>query len=292
MGERPLQGASAYLRVTALLRRGDDGYLRTMSRSPSRKLTWLVRAGFMARGLTYGIIGALALSLSLGHGGETTNQQGALQLLAAQPLGAVALAVAAAGLLAYAVWKLGQAAYGRGPEGGGGGHWTDRLSNLAAGLIYIGFFVVAASVLLGRAGNPSSEQRSAAAGVLSWPGGRLLVAGCGAVLVLVALSQIREGITDRFYKQLKTAQIDRRFDRVFRIAGRIGLPARAVVFAVVGWFLVRTAIDYDPNKAIGVDGALRELAHQTYGSWLLGFVAAGLIAFALFSFAEGVYRRL
>ena len=263
-----------------------------MGREHSRKLTWFIRAGFVSRGLTYGIIGALALSLSLGNGGETTNQQGALQLLAGQPLGAVALALAAAGLLAYAVWKLGQAAFGRGPEGGGGNHWTDRLANLVAGLIYIGFFVVAVNVLLGSAGNSSSEQRSAAAGVLSWPGGPVIVGVAGVVLIVVALAQIREGLTDRFYKQLKTAQINPRFDRVFRIAGRIGLTARAVVFAVVGWFLIKTAIDYDPNKAIGVDGALRELAHQTYGSWLLGVVAAGLIAFAFFSFAEGVYRRL
>lgn len=270
---------------------GMDGKV-TSAVTRSRNLMWLVRLGFIARGLTYGIIGALALSLSLGSGGQTTNQQGALQLLASQPLGAVALAVAAAGLLAYAVWKLAQALTGHGPEGSAGGHWTERLANLAAGLIYVGFSAVAVGVLLGQASNPNAEQRSATAGILSWPAGPVLVAGGGVVLIVVAVSQIREGLTDHFCRQVKTAQMGPRVDRAFRIVGRIGLSARAIVFAVVGWFLVRTAIDYDPNKTIGVDGALRELSHQTYGSWLLGFVAAGLIAFALFSFAEGVYRRL
>ena len=52
-------------------------------------------------------------------------------------------------------------------------------------------------------------------------------------------------------------------------------PARAV-FALIGYFLIRTAIDYDPSKAIGIDGALREVARQPYGSWLLGFVGLGL----------------
>jgi hypothetical protein len=256
-------------------------------------LTWLVRAGFFARGLTYGIIGGLALDLALGAGGgSTTNQQGALRLVASQPLGDVALAAAAVGLLAYALWKLAQAAFGRGPEGGGGPRWTERVANLTGGLIYLGFFGVAASAIAGGGGNASAQQKAAAAGVLAWPGGPVLVAAAGAILIAVSVSQIREGFTGHFCRQVKTGEMDPRVRRTFLLLGRVGLVSRAVVFALVGWFLVRTAIDYDPNKAIGVDGALRALAHEAYGAWLLGLVAAGLIAFALFSFAEGVYRRL
>src|SRR5947209_20538188 len=85
-------------------------------------LQGLVRVGFLARGLTYGVIGGLALALALGAGtdGTAPNQQGALGLVAGAPLGIVALAVAAIGLLAYAAWKLLQGVRGHGPEGGGG----------------------------------------------------------------------------------------------------------------------------------------------------------------------------
>jgi hypothetical protein len=48
----------------------------------SRLFQWLVRAGFVARGITYGLIGVLALALAAGAGtpGTAPNQQGALEL--------------------------------------------------------------------------------------------------------------------------------------------------------------------------------------------------------------------
>ena len=71
-----------------------------------------------------------------------------------------------------------------------------------------------------------------------------------------------------------------------------GLVARAAVFTLIGYFLIRTAIEFDASKAIGVDGALAKVNDQPLGPWLLGFVGAGLLIFAAFSFLEGRYRRL
>jgi hypothetical protein len=41
-----------------------------------------------------------------------------------------------------------------------------------------------------------------------------------------------------------------------------------------------------------LDGALAKLANQSYGSVLLGVVAAGLVAFGLYSLADVRYRKL
>ena len=75
-------------------------------------------------------------------------------------------------------------------------------------------------------------------------------------------------------------------------AGTVGHVARAVVVALVGVFLVRAAIDYKANEAIGLDGALAKLYNRPYGPWLLGAVAAGLVAFGIFSITEARYRRI
>ena len=77
---------------------------------------WLARAGLVARGAVYGIIGLLALKLALGDGGKTTDQQGALQTIAGQPFGKVLLILMAIGLAGYALWRLVRAAIGHGPE--------------------------------------------------------------------------------------------------------------------------------------------------------------------------------
>ena len=72
----------------------------------------------------------------------------------------------------------------------------------------------------------------------------------------------------------------------------IGHLARMVVFGLIGIFLVKAAIDYNPQTAVGLDGALAKLVHRAYGPWILGVVAAGLVAFALYSLSDARYRRI
>jgi hypothetical protein len=266
----------------------------TLAAERSRAFQWLVRAGFFARGITYGLIGALAIALAVGAGSANAspNQQGALALIAHAPLGKIALVVISAGLLAYALWKLGQGVIGRGPEGGGGPKLMDRISNLAGGAVYLGFFGLAIKVLTGSAGNGSSEPRQAASGVLGWPGGRVLVGIAGAGLVAISVYQGYDAFRGRFAQDSKLAEMSPTQRRLFLALGRVGLLARAWVFALIGYFLIRTAIEFDASKAIGVDGALAKVHQQPVGPWLLGFVGVGLLTFAAFSFFEGRYRRL
>ena len=76
------------------------------------------------------------------------------------------------------------------------------------------------------------------------------------------------------------------------VIGTIGHVARAIVFGLVGWFLLKAAYEYDANEAVGLDGALTKILRAEYGPWLLGLVAAGLIAFGVYSLSEARYRRI
>ncbi len=128
--------------------------------------------------------------------------------------------------------------------------------------------------------------------MLGWPGGQWIVGVVGLVFVGVCLYEAYRGLTGSYLEDAKTHEMRPEVRRSLDIVGRVGLFSRALVFALIGYFLVRTAIDYDPSKAIGIDGALRALAGQPYGSWLLGLVAVGLLIFAVASLAEARYRQL
>lgn len=240
------------------------------------------------------MIGGLALALALGDGTDNTapNQQGALSLIARSAPGRAALIVIAAGLLAYALWKLEQGIFSRGPEGAGGNEVKDRIVNIAGGIVYLGFFLVAMRALTGSGGNSSSAPRQAAAGVLGWPGGPLLVGLAGVGFIAITVVQIYMAISGQFLKSLKTDEMDHERRALLATLGRIGLTVRALVFGLVGYFLIRTALDYDPRKAVGVDGALAHLHSEPYGSWLVGAVAIGVLIFAAYSLFEARYRRL
>jgi hypothetical protein len=255
----------------------------------TRQFEWLARAGLAARAVVYAVIGILALKLALGTGGKATNQQGALKTIADEPFGKALLIVVAVGLGGYALWRLAVGILGHGPEKRESG--LDRVGALVSGIGYAILCVTAIKILTG-ASTGSGTPKQATGGVLGWTGGPVLVGIAGAVLIGVALYQAYEGLTEKFLDDSKTEQMSPNVQRVFTALGVFGLVARGVVFALVGYGLIKAAIDYNAQKAVGLDGALRKLADASYGPWLLGVVAAGLIGFALYSLADARYRRV
>ena len=252
----------------------------------------LARFGLVARGVVYAIIGVLALKLALGDGGDATNQQGALQTIAQGPFGKVLLALVALGLIGYATWRLLRAALGHGPEAKD--DTKDRLTCLVSGLAYAGLSVTAIKLLFGSGGGggPGNNPDKATGGVLDWPAGQVLVVIAGLIFIGVGIDQARKGIQRKFLEDSKTEQMNEGTEKAFTLVGMVGHVARAVIFALIGWFLIRAAIDYDPDKAVGLDGALAKLGQSTYGPLALGVVAAGFVAFAAYSVLDGRYRRL
>jgi hypothetical protein len=249
----------------------------------------LARAGFVARALLYGIIGLLALDLAVGHGGKITNQQGALRTVEDQPFGHLLLALVAIGLGGYSLWRLLRAALGHGPEGADSG--IERLGALGSGVVY-GVFCAIAVQLLMSSGGSSGGAKKTTKDVFAWPAGHWLVGAAGVVMIGVAIYQFIRGVGRKFLADSKTEQMRPAVKEWFTWLGTVGHLARAIVFGLVGFFLVKAAIDYKADEAIGLDGALAKLYDRTYGPWLLGLVAAGLIAFAIFSLSEARYRRI
>jgi Domain of Unknown Function (DUF1206) len=256
----------------------------------SRGFEWLARSGFVARGVIYGIIGILAIKLALGAGGTTTNQQGALKTIAHQPFGKVLLILVAIGLAGYALWRFVHALLGHGPEDSDSGF--DRVAALGSGIVYAGLCVIAVEILLGSGSGGSGNTSKTTAGVLGWPGGTWLVGIAGAVLIGIGLYQGYRGISTDFLKDSKTEQMSAWVRNWIEWIGSFGHLARMVVFGLIGVFLIKAAIDYDPKQAVGLDGALAKLAHASYGPFLLGIVAAGLIAFGVYSLSDARYRRI
>ena len=256
----------------------------------SSAFEWLSRSGFVARGLIYGIIGVLALKLAIGHGGRLTNQKGALHTVAHQPFGKLLLTLVAIGLGGYSLWRLVRAGIGHGPEGADSGF--DRVAALASGILYGAMCALAIEILLGAGGGSAGSPKTTTAGVFGWPGGAWIVGIAGAVMIGVGLYQGYRGITKRFFDDSKVEEMSHRMKEWIGRLGLIGHLARMIVFGLIGIFLIRAAVDYNPRAAVGLDGALVKIVHASYGPLLLGIVAAGLIAFAVYSVSDARYRRI
>ncbi|MFY9578917.1 MAG: DUF1206 domain-containing protein [Gaiellaceae bacterium] len=257
----------------------------------SRACELLARAGFVARGVIYAVIGILAVKLAVGAGGKTESQSGALKTVAHQPFGKVLLILVAVGLAGYALSRILHALLGHGPEKSDSGF--DRIAALGSGIAYAGICAVAVEILLGSGGGTgSSNANKTASGVFGWPAGTWIVGIAGAVFIGVALYQGYRGISRDFLDDSKTEEMSAAIRKWIEWVGTVGHLARMVVFGLVGVFLIKAAIDFNPSNAVGLDGALAKLAHHGYGPVLLGVVAAGLVAFALYSLSDARYRRI
>jgi Domain of Unknown Function (DUF1206) len=255
----------------------------------SPAMGWLARAGLVSRGVVYAIIGVLALKLALGDGGKATNQQGALKTIAHGSFGKTLLVLVAIGLAGYAIWRLTRAAVGHGAEQSD--DTSDRVAALASGIAYAILCVTAIKIIAGSS-TGSGTPKHATSGVLGWTGGPVIVGIAGAVLIGVALYQLYKGLAQKFLDDAKTGEMNQSVKKSYTVLGVVGHCARAVVFALIGYGLIKAAVDYNSQNAVGLDGALRKLEHASYGPVLLGLVAAGLVMFAAYSLADARYRKV
>ena len=257
---------------------------------------WLSRGGLVAKGVSFGLVGVLAIQLAAGGGGKATSRQGALQSLAQHGFGKVVLALLAIGFAGYAIWRFVQAVAEReddeGEAKGKAKKWGKRAGYVGRGLIYAGLTFTTVKILVGSGGQQSQNAKAhqTTATVLGWPGGRWLVGIAGLVLVAVGLWNLYRGLARKFEDKWRTGEM-REVERKWGgRAGVVGHVARFVVFGLIGVFVTKAAIDYNPKEAIGLDGALQKLAHASYGPYLLGVTALGLVCYGIYCLVDARYR--
>jgi hypothetical protein len=257
-------------------------------------LGWLGRVGLIAKGVSYGLVGVLAMGLASGFGGRATDREGALSAVADDIYGKVLILGLAVGFGAYALWRLAQAVFDRGDDGTDGVGLARRAAALGRALFY-GALAATALTLLDGTGDGSSgtqDARSRTAEAFSWPGGRVLVGAVGLGFLCAAGFNGFRAFTQKFEEKWCQDDAHARAREWLSWLGSVGLLARFVVFGLIGLFLVRAAWEHDPQEAIGLDGALRKIVDGAYGGALLGALAAGVLCYAAYCFAEARYRRV
>ncbi|MEJ2602527.1 MAG: DUF1206 domain-containing protein [Gammaproteobacteria bacterium] len=256
-------------------------------------LTILARAGYAARGVVYLVIGGLAVQAAFATGGGTTGSKGAIREMMSQPWGQFIVALIAAGLIGYAIWRFTQAIYDADDHGTDAKGIAIRAGLFVSALTHSALAIYALTLLgvgsggsgSGEAGRNSAETWTAT--LLSQPYGQWLVGILGAVVIGVGVAHTIKAKDTKFERYL---DMDEQKMKIGRPIAIFGLVARGVVFVIIGGFFIAAAWQAQPEEAKSLGETLGTLQQQPYGSWLLGIVALGLIAFGLYSIMEAFYR--
>lgn len=266
-----------------------EGKQAIQSATTSPLMEKLIRLGYMMRGLVYGVIGLLALQVAIGSGGKITDQQGAIAALGGTPLGQVLMYVMLAGLIGYALWGFIRAVVDPLQEGTDAKGIAQRVGYMVSGISYgllalSTYGLITAKTTAAPSGAQGAQTQQATASILTQPSGD---PGSSrwpqpSSLEWVCSRSIR-GTRPKFNPQFQLAGYAGSARKWLEWAGRFGTVARGIVFSLIGVFLLQAATQHNASRAQGFDGVLTALLQQPYGTLLLGVVAAGLIAFGIYS---------
>lgn len=262
----------------------------------SEEVEWLGRTGLVAQGVIYALVAFLALQVAIDgrDAAAQPDKEGALRLVADQPLGRWLLASLACGFAAYALWRLAQAFADREHQGSGAKGLAKRAGYFCFGLWYGALTALTIWTLrdpgAGSGGGGGGKEQQTTAGVFDLPLGRELVLAAAGGFLVAAGGNVYRAFSGKLDDQLDVHELSEGARKTALAVGAVGHIARGAVFGLIGVFLAKAALEFDPKEAKGLDSALYELARQPDGPGLLAGVAVGLAAFAVWCWVQARYR--
>lgn len=250
-----------------------------------RSVRIAARAGLAANGLVHMVIGAIAVGVALGFGGDA-DQNGALSAISATPAGAILLWFAVGGLWGLALWQLTDAAFITEPA---------RRTRIARRIRDIGksvgFAVIGLAILIFDAGGSATSEdltHGLSERLLGTLTGTLILLAFGITVGSVGGVSIFRGMSRRFREEI-TGVRPRSVAIIVDVLGVLGYTARGVALMVVGGLTLAAIVFTDPGQVGGLDGALKYLASLPSGSPLLLAVAVGFVAYGLYLVARSIH---
>ncbi len=257
----------------------------------SKAFEYTARAGFAVSGVLHLLIAFIILRLAFGSGGNA-DQSGALGTLARQPGGTLMLWVAAVGLFALGLWRIGEAVIGSKP-GERSGQQQDhspawkRAKSL--GLAIVNFAIAFSAARFAMGGGKSSGQQNAglSAQLMESGWGKALLIAVGLGIAAIGGYHVYKGASKKFLKDLQTSG-----GTGVTAVGVTGYVAKGLVLAGAGLLVIVATLQADPSKAAGFDAAVKTLGQAPFGKVLLILAALGIAAFGAYSFVRSRNGRM
>ncbi|GAB3813920.1 DUF1206 domain-containing protein [Pontibacter rugosus] len=265
---------------------------------PNPPPAWIenfAKIGLTSKGIVYCLVGIIAFMAAFELQGKTTEsagKAGILKLIQDLPAGNILLAIVALGLLCYTLWRFIQAIKDTERNGSDAKGIGKRLRYLFSGLVYGAFAFLATQMVLGNGGSNGDSRQTLVTKLLQQPFGQWLVGIVAVATMLIGCYQIYYGYTEKYKKKVSGGGLKHEIEEQMIRAGKIGYVARGVVWLVIGYLFLQAALQSNPQQAGGNTAAFQFLENSSYGSFILGAVAIGLVCYGVFMFMRARFQPI
>lgn len=259
------------------------------------KIKKVARTGFVAKGTVYAIVGILTFMAAFNMGAQKTGRLGVLKFLDEQAFGNVLLILIGLGLACYATWRFIQSTQDPENIGDDTKGLAKRIAFFLSALLYLGLGVLAVLRVFGSRGGSTSGGSSASVQQSSWLAsetGLIVIGIAGAGIAIAGFFQFVKAYKNDYAKKFNLSSLNEEKRReTIKHTAKFGLSARGVIFLIIGFFALQASFNSNPSNIKTTREVFSFIQESSYGAWLLGLVAAGLIAYAVYMFLMAKYRR-
>lgn len=257
------------------------------------KLDHIAKAGLVAKGIVYLLLGMLTFMAAFHINGKSTHEadrQGVFRFLASQTGGQAILAIIALGLVCYCIWRFVQAFLDTNRKGKKAKGVAVRTRYFLSGLIYGGVAVQIVRMLAAGDSQSGDSFSKAASKLMESGSGQLLTGAVGLIFAGIGIYQIYYGLSEKYKKHVEETS-DKTKNKLLLMAGKIGFAARGIVWLLISWLLLKAAVDADASEAGDTSKAFGFLKDSSYGQFLLAAIAIGLICYGIFNFIRARHEK-
>jgi hypothetical protein len=256
----------------------------------SRWTRLVARAGYPISGILHLLVAYLIVRIALGDGGDA-DQSGALETIAETRGGTAALAAVAFGLFALALWRVAESLIGLHPYESGtdpeDSRMVNRLKALGLAAVYTTVAVTALRFAFGSRTSSGQTNAGISARLMQSGGGKMVLIGVGAVMIVVGGYYAYKGASRRFLDDLVVDG-----GPALIALAVCGYVAEGLVLVTAGGLVIVASVNADPAKARGIDAAVKALGSGPHGTALLLLAGAGFASYGVYSVALTRYSRM
>ncbi len=268
----------------------------SMSTNTPGWITPLAKAGLTAKGIVYCLVGIIAFMAAFHIGGQSTSgadTTGALRSIEDLPAGKWLLLAVGVGLLCYAVWRVVEAFTHKQQGEKDVKKWGKKARYLLSGLGYLSIGFAAMRIALQSSGGNGSggSNQTIAAELLSKPMGQWLLGGFALIIAAVGIYQVYYALSEKYKKHVSSMNYSSGASSALIKTGKAGYVARGIVWLIIGWMLLKAAMQAQAAEAGDTAQAFGFLQDSSYGKYLLGLIALGVVCYGIFCFVRAQYEK-
>jgi hypothetical protein len=261
--------------------------------TPGKVIRNLAIFGSFSIGLVYLLIGLAAGMSFFGESEDAADEERIINQIIEIPMGEAIIALIIAGMIGYIIWRVFEAfadPYEFGSD------FKGIAKRAGIGLSAVGYVIIAFSagdiLLQGGDEGGEEERQLLISQVLEWPGGQWIIGFIGAVTGLAGLVQFKYVIGGEYLKRIKMDELSKSLGLTTRILAWAGYLARGIILLVLGFFLLKAAVNFDPEAAGDTDSAFDFLwDFGMVGKVVFLLVAAGTVSYGFFMFIHGIFYK-